>query len=293
MQVSILTPTYNRAGLLQRVFDSLVLQDVTDFEWLIVDDGSTDNTEEVCKSFLESKALFPIRYYKKENGGKHTAVNFGVSKAIGNLLFILDSDDKLPEGALQAVIEAYEPIKNKNDFAGVAGLDKTELGKIIGSGLPKNVIDCNAIDIRFKYHITGDLKEVFRVSVLKEFPFPEIKGEKFCPEQLVWFRIAQRYKLHYFNKPIYIAEYQREGLTAGIIKARMNSPVASMLTYSEMLDYSIPFKEKVKAVINYWRFRACAKNQDVVSIPWYWYIFSLLGYMFHLTDRYKCAKNKL
>ena len=155
----------------------------------------------------------------------------------------------------------------------------------MGSGLPKETIDCNAIDIRLKHHVTGDMKEVFRTDVIREFPFPEIEGERFCPEQLVWFRIAQKYKLHYFNKPIYIAEYQEQGITANITRARVNSPIASMMCYQELNSYDVPFSHKMKAAINYWRFRFCYKGtSEKPKLPWWWAWTAPLGYIMHRRD---------
>lgn len=260
MLISVITPTYNRAQLLPRLFESLCCQTLKDFEWIIVDDGSTDETGEVVKSFeLRVKSFdggqnFPVKYMHKQNGGKHTAVNLGVKEARGELIFIVDSDDWLPNDAIAVVAQEWEKVKDRPNIGGLSGLDMKPDGTIIGSGLPHSTIDCNAIDIRYRYHVTGDLKEVFRASVLREFPFPEIKNERFCPEQLCWFRIARKYDLHYFNRFIYYADYQENGITAGITRARMQSPVASMMTYAEMLPLNIPLKAKVKAAINYWRF---------------------------------------
>lgn len=289
MLITIFTPTYNRAHLLPKLFESLCKQTYRDFEWVIVDDGSMDDTGVVVNSqFMIHNSKFPVRYFCQENGGKHRAVNRGVKEAQGELFFIADSDDWLSEKALTIVAEEYAKIKDDRTVAGVAGLDCYDQGGIVGSGLPKDTIDCNAIDIRLKHHVTGDLKEVFRTSVLREFPFPEIEGERFCPEQLVWFRIAQKYKLHYFNQPVYIAEYQEQGITAGITKARMNSPVASMMCYQELNGYDVPLPQKMKAAINYWRFRLCSKgNKRIPHLPWWWNWVMPLGWLLHQNDKRK------
>lgn len=288
MRITIFTPTYNRAHLLPRVYESLCGVDFGQcFEWLIVDDGSTDNTRELIMDIVSKHAAsFPIRYIYKGNGGKHTAVNVGVQEAKGELFFILDSDDYLPSDALKIVAEEWAKVRDDATIAGVAGLDRFADGRTVGNGLPCDSIDCNAMDIRYKYHVTGDMKEVFRTEVLKEFPFPEIEGERFCPEQLVWFRIAQKYKLHYFNKPIYIAEYQEGGITAGITRARMNSPIATMMCYAELNKYDVPFKQKIKAAINYWRFRFCAKGDKYPTISPLWSFVIPLALVMHLKDKH-------
>ncbi len=285
--ITILTPTYNRASLLPRLFDSLLRQTNKDFEWIVVDDGSTDDTREVVANLKEKcGGAFPMGYVYKANGGKHMAINIGAERARGELLFIADSDDLLTDDALETVANSWHDISDDKSFAGIAGLDITmDTSEVIGSGLPQEHIDCNAIDIRYRHHVTGDMKEVFRTEVLREFPFPEFAGERFCPEQLVWFRMARRYRLRYINKPIYIADYQPDGITAGITRARMRNPSASMLTYAELTECPVPFLVKVKAAINFWRFWHCRTATSVVprvALRWHW--LRPLGWMMHVRD---------
>lgn len=285
--ITILTPTYNRASLLPRLFDSLLRQTNKDFEWIVVDDGSTDDTREVVANLKEKcGGAFPMGYVYKANGGKHMAINIGAERARGELLFIADSDDLLIDDALETVANSWHDISDDKSFAGIAGLDITmDTREVIGSGLPQEHIDCNAIDIRYRHHVTGDMKEVFRTEVLREFPFPEFVGERFCPEQLVWFRMARRYRLRYINKPIYIADYQPDGITAGITRARMRNPSASMLTYAELTECPVPFLVKVKAAINFWRFWHCRTATSVVprvALRWHW--LRPLGWMMHVRD---------
>ena len=285
--ITILTPAYNRASLLPRLFDSLLRQTNKDFEWIVVDDGSTDDTREVVANLKEKcGGAFPMGYVYKANGGKHMAINIGAERARGELLFIADSDDLLTDDALETVANSWHDISDDKSFAGIAGLDiAMDTREVIGSGLPQEHIDCNAIDIRYRHHVTGDMKEVFRTEVLREFPFPEFAGERFCPEQLVWFRMARRYRLRYINKPIYIADYQPDGITAGITRARMRNPSASMLTYAELTESPVPFLVKVKAAINFWRFWHCRTATSVVprvALRWHW--LRPLGWMMHVRD---------
>ncbi len=295
--ITVFTPTYNRAHLLTRLYESLCQQTYKDFEWIIVDDGSTDQTQSLIKNLelrikidascdnSDFKGLGGIRYIRQSNGGKHRAINRGVQEALGELFFIVDSDDLLPEDALQTVVEHWAAVRDDVCIGGVCGLDMTPNGTVIGSGLAKGEQISNSLDIRLKYHVTGDLKEVFRTSVLREFPFPEYESEKFCPEALVWNRIAQQYNLLYFNQPIYIAEYQEGGLTDRIVRVRMESPMASTTCYQEMVSYDIPLKEKVKAAINYWRFAACLpKGVKAPRLAWYWRWCQPAGLLMHLRD---------
>ena len=289
--ISILTPTYNRGKLLLPLYESLKNLTFEDFEWLIVDDGSEDDTEQYALSWIAhniQNAEFPIRYIKKSNGGKHTAINRGVREASGELILILDSDDTLPADSLATIAQYYEQCKGYKDCAGVCGLMAHHDGQLIGSGFPKEPMYESALQFRYaeKGNVTGDLLEVYKTSVMREFPFPEIENEKFCPESLVWNRIANKYKLFCFNKVIYYRDYLDGGLTSKIVRIRMNSPIASTMTYAEMLDYNISLKWKIRSAINYWRFKYCISNKSLKApaVKWYWKVFQIIGLIMHLKD---------
>ena len=293
--ITVFTPTYNRAHLLPRLYESLCRQTFTDFEWVIVDDGSVDNTKGIVNKFLvDSVEFLGIRYFYQENGGKHRAINRGVKEARGELFFIADSDDSLPPDALEQVARVYETVRGDESFGGVCGYMAHHDGTVIGHGNDAEILDTNSIDLRNKYHVQGDMMEVFRTEVMREFPFPEIPNERFVPEMLVWNRIATKYKLRVFHKVIYYRDYLDGGLTDKIVRIRMQSPVASMMTYAEMTRYDIPLIQKVKAAVNFWRFRFCAMK--VPSIPsskvegcwprlsWYWNWTIPIGVVMHLKD---------
>ena len=267
--ITILTPTYNRCDLLSQIYQSLCQQTSPDFEWVIVDDGSQDGTGDVVDGMLEA-ANFPLHYFYKENGGKHTALNFGVRKAKGELVLILDSDDQLPPNAVENIEKAYAEVRGDEAFAGVCGYMAHRDGQVIGS--PVIDSDINTMDLRYQLGVGGDMAEVFRKDILLKYPFPEIKGERFCPEVLVWNRIAQNYKMRVFSKVIYFRDYLDGGLTSNIVRIRMKSPVASMMTYQEITTYNVPFKVKVRAAINYWRFWCCRQDNSypVIDSKWLW-----------------------
>lgn len=284
--ITIFTPTYNRASLLRDVYESLLLQSLKDFEWVIVDDGSTDDTQTLFQAFSSSeRTCFPIRYFYQENGGKHRAINRGVKEAKGELFLILDSDDVLLPDAVKIINDYYLQIKEDFSFCGVCGRIAHRNGSLIGSPFAHDVMDMSYLECRYNRHIKGDMLEVIRTSIMKNFPFPEIEGEKFCPEALIWNRIGCKYKMRYFNKVVYQRDYLEHGLTDKIVKIRMNSPEASMTTYAELLKYNIVFKQKVKAAINYWRFRFCAPKTKIkknISVFWCWTI--PFGYLLHILD---------
>jgi len=285
--ITIFTPTYNRSYLLSDVYKSLCIQNFSDFEWIIVDDGSTDDTENTVNTFIQEGKI-KISYVKQVNRGKHFAINRGVSEAKGELFLILDSDDRLPNDSLEIIDFYFQEIKNDPKIAGVAGRRNYDDGKIVGTS-NFTVLKTNSIDIRYKYNVTGDLVEVFKTQVLKEFPFPEIEGEKFCPEALLWNRISEKYDLLFFNKGIYTTQYLPDGLTAKIVKIRMTSPIASMSTYAELERQEIPLIQKVKANINFWRFSFNSDysfSKKLAQVSTLFSFFGLpIGYAMYLKDK--------
>jgi glycosyltransferase involved in cell wall biosynthesis len=290
--ITIFTPTYNRAFLLTRLYKSLLKQTNNAFEWIIVDDGSTDDTAALVQTFISENKI-PIKYHKQVNKGKHFAINKGVQFARGELFLILDSDDILPKDTIAFLISKQALVFEDKLIGGIAGRRNTADGVIVGNE-NFEVLTSNSIDIRYKYKVTGDLVEIFKTEVLKEFPFPEIENEKFSPEALVWNRIAQKYNLIYFNKGIYTTEYLPDGLTAKIVKIRMTSPIASMLTYSELANYNIPFSQKFRAIINFWRFSFNSEKSFIEKLKWVNPLFSLLalpiGYVMYRIDVNKHLK---
>ena len=285
MLITVFTPAYNRAHLLPKLYESLVRQAFDGFEWVVVDDGSEDNTQDVISELTaRNETRFPVRYFRQQNGGKHRAINRGVREAQGELFLILDSDDTLPDNSLETIAYYYNQIREDNTFGGVCGYMAHHDGTVIGRGNDDKVLDTDSISLRYKYNVEGDMCEVFRTSVLKEFPFPEIDGERFCPEALVWNRIAQKYKLRVFHEVIYYRDYLEGGLTDKIVRIRMKSPTASMMTYAELNRCEIPFMQKTKAAINYWRFRFCASSGVKPDMSWRYFWTLPLGLLLHIND---------
>jgi len=166
--VTVLTPTYNRAGLLPRVYQSLLAQTQKRFEWVIVDDGFTDGTRDLVREWV-GRSPFPVRYLWQENSGKHVAVNRGVALAQGDLVLILDSDDRLVPNAIERVRYWWNTIPDAQrvEFAGVAGLCAFPSGHLVGTPFPKEILDSNPIEIRVRYKVRGDKCEVWRTDIAK------------------------------------------------------------------------------------------------------------------------------
>ncbi|SCJ25497.1 glycosyltransferase family 2 protein [Intestinimonas butyriciproducens] len=210
---TVFTPTYNRAYLLPRLYQSLKAQTVTNFEWLIVDDGSTDDTQQVIQRWAEQENKFSIRYTRVENGGKHRAINLGVQLARGELFFIVDSDDALAPNAMERINFWRNSIRGSSEFAGVSGTCITFDGKAVGTTISGEFVDATVLQWG-ELGISGDKAEVYYTDVLKRYPFPEISGETFLTEAVVWNRIGNDgLKLRYFNEQIYLCEYIQDGLT--------------------------------------------------------------------------------
>lgn len=263
--ITVFTPTYNRAHTLSQLYESLCSQTCREFEWLIIDDGSVDDTESVVRKYMTDNRIH-LRYFKVTNGGKHRAINSGVQLAYGELFFIVDSDDYLDKNAVKILKEEFQKIRYKESFCGICGLKADTSGTKIGGEESWRTLKCSPLDLRYKYKVKGDMAEVFLTSILKESPFPEIEGEKFCPEALLWNRLSKKYKMYYFYRKIYFCEYLPDGLTSKIIKIRRDSPTASRMYYSELASLKIPFLQKIKAAVNYWRFYPDKIIHDGISI---------------------------
>ncbi len=285
--ITVFTPTYNRAFIIENLYKSLCQQTCQDFEWLIVDDGSSDDTEELVSSWIKEDRIL-IRYFKQKNGGKHRAINKGVSLAQGELFFIVDSDDYLADYAIAFLVEKFNEIESDNSFAGISGVRTYSNGEKIGGEELWSCINDTAINIRSKHHVCGDLAEAYKTSVLKNFVFPDFSNEKFCTEALVWNRIAESgLKLSYLYEKIYICEYLEGGLTSSSIRIRMKSPLATTTYYSEVLSGKHSMVSKIKAGINFWRFYFCLNEKRNFSLSKVHLLYSwliILGFGMHLND---------
>lgn len=244
VKVTVFTPTYNRAYKLIDLYESLKNQSVKNFEWIIIDDGSDDNTEEVISKLLLENNEFPIIYKKTINGGKHRAINKGIDIASGKLFFIVDSDDILTSNAVEQII-MWENELPKDKYAGVAGLKGYIDGSVIGSNLNLNYIDCTSIELRNK-NIKGDKAEVFYTDVLKKYKFPEINGENFIQEAIVWYKIAKDgYKIRWFNEIIYKVEYLPDGLSSNIDSKLRENFIGYTQYVKQIIKYNLQLKQKI------------------------------------------------
>jgi glycosyltransferase involved in cell wall biosynthesis len=246
--LTILTPTYNRANLLPRLYKSLQNQTNKNFTWLVCDDGSCDNTKEIISEFAKD-ATFEIQYISKPNGGKHTAINLAVKNIISKLTLFLDSDDYLTENAVQLICEYNNKYKKTPNICGFCFLKADEKLSTTGLAFEKDEEISNYVQTRLKQNIYGDKAEVIYTDVLKEFPFPEIEGEKFISEDVIWIPMGLKYNMVFINKPIYICEYQDSGLSSMAKILPIKSPKGAMQRANVFMLRGIPLKFKIKGAL--------------------------------------------
>lgn len=228
--ITVFTPTYNRLELMQRLYRSLLAQTDKSFEWVVVDDASTDGTD-VWMASIEDDAPFDIKYKKNPHGGKHRAINTGVKLARGDWFYIVDSDDQLPDNSIETVSRWVAELDDRTDtIAGVAGLVTDLSGHVVGEHPDTEVgdyVECGNLQ-RYRSGLDGDKAEIYRTDIMKRYPFPEFEGEDFVTERVVWDRIAHDgYVLRWYNVPIYTCEYREEGLS----KSGINSVKGHLKNY--------------------------------------------------------------
>lgn len=251
MTVTVLTPTFNRGGRLQSLWNSLQKQTVKDFEWLVVDDGSTDGTKDLITR-LQEKSDFPIRYIYKSNGGKHTALNVGIQTICSELIFIVDSDDCVTDDAVESILKIHKKYRSQNNICGYAFLRAFPDGKVNGKKFDVDEKIGSYIDVRVNGDDTGaDKAEVFKTHCLKEFPFPEYPNEKFLGEDLVWVRMARKYEMVHINKAIYIGNYLEDGLTNNRRKHNIASPIGCMHRAEEFMEPDLKTRYRIKGGLQY------------------------------------------
>lgn len=235
--ITIFTPTYNRAYILENLYNSLKGQSCKDFEWIVIDDGSTDNTSELLKKWESDDKGFDMIHYTVENGGKHRAINKAVRIAHSNAFFIVDSDDHLLPDAVEKADKWFSTIADDDEFAGISGLKGYSPGSPVGGfgSFSGEYVDATNLQ-RYLYNLNDDKAEIYKTEILKKYPFPEFEGETFVPEPVVWDHIARDgYKLRWYNEVIYICDYLEDGLTASGNRKFMNNP-KGFLSYLAMLE---------------------------------------------------------
>lgn len=279
MLLTIFTPTFNRAKLLLRTYQHLCSQTNHDFLWLIIDDGSTDDTRALVNSWQEDKRI-SIEYHYQKNSGKMAAHNHAVALCKTELFLCVDSDDYLVENAVALIIDTWQQLSNQFDLKHLAGIiaykGKDYEHTMNGEAFPP--IELTTQTSLYENGFHGETTLVYKTSVLKEYPFPIFKGETFIPEAVVFDQIDRSYQLYILPQILMICEYQPNGLTQSIDTLRKNNPNGWLLYYQNRLKYTsvsmLRYKYLSHAICFAWRINAnifseipAAKVEILLGIP--------------------------
>lgn len=263
--LTIITPTYNRKNLLNKLCDSLKCQTSHEFEWIIVDDDSSDGTKESVKSIKESAAI-DINYIYKENGGKHTAINVGAKHGKGELVTIIDSDDTLLPDAVETINNDWLKYKDNKNLAGLSY--KRRLINPIAAATKNDTVEGVSNPIKITNEgVQQDRAFVYRREVWLEFPFPEIKGENFLREACFFYDVAEKYDTLYINKEVRVTEYMNDGLTYNIFKKEITNPKGEMINHEKMLSKDFKLSIRLREAIVYNAFANFAKVNFFNRLP--------------------------
>ena len=221
--LTIFTPAYNRGYTIHKTYESLKRQTNKNFKWLIIDDGSTDNTRELIEKWIKEDNKFEISYIYKKNGGMHSAHNTAYENIDTELNVCIDSDDYMPDDAVEKILSFWE--KNKSDeIAGIAALDAYESGQVIGDRFPDNLKTSALFDLHYKYKIKGDKKLVYRTELTKQYPYPIFAGEKYVSLSYKYTMIDREYPLALMNEVLCIVEYMEDGSSLNMINQYRKNP---------------------------------------------------------------------
>lgn len=264
VQLTVFTPAYNRAHTLPRTYHSLLSQSNKDFIWLIVDDGSSDNTAELVKGWQTRENGFEIRYIYKENGGMHTAHNVAYENIDTELNVCIDSDDCLAEAAVDKILTLWNQVKDKG-YAGLIGLDADLNGNLIGNGFPEQLKETTLTDY-YASGGSGDKKLVYRTDVINSYPaYPVFENEKYVALAYKYRLIDQDYKLCVLNDVLCNVEYQLDGSSHTMWKQYLKYPKGFAFWRKVCMQYPESNKRLIIDCIHYCSSSMIAKNRYFIK----------------------------
>jgi glycosyltransferase involved in cell wall biosynthesis len=278
--ITVVTPTFNRANYLPILFNSLKVQTCFDFVWLVIDDGSTDNTREVISKIKEENPPFEVQYEYKKNGGKHTALNLAIEKVDTELFFIVDSDDKLTSDAIETIKNDWESFKHGHphqQLCGISYLRGYSDIKPIGDRFPEDYLVDSFNDVRVRQHVMGDKAEVWTTEYLKRFRFPVFAGERFLVESWMWVQVSSLAPMLFINKVIYLTEYLEGGLTESGRKLRIRCPQGGMVFSLLMMDRQFPMRDRIKNGLLYIAYSRFAHKPIAQTLRCSYHLLALLS----------------
>jgi glycosyltransferase involved in cell wall biosynthesis len=248
--ITIFTPSYNRGYCIHQLYESLLRQTSKDFKWLVVDDGSTDNTEEIVNGWIAENKL-EIQYIKQRNKGMLGAHNTAYDHIDTYLNVCIDSDDFMTDNAVERIIALWNE-HGSDQYAGLLGLDAYKDGKVIGTEFPEGLKHAKFSELRTVHGVTGDKKFVYRTSVINEFPrFPYIEGEKFPAAGLLYRMIDKKYDMLTFNEFFCIVEYMPDGNSKNKLSQYKKNPNSFALYRIERMKLATSFKDRFQNAVHY------------------------------------------
>ena len=248
--IAVFTPTFNRAYKLPDLYKSLLRQTNKDFVWLVVDDGSTDDTKQLINSYI-NETLINIRFVSRENGGKQRAHNTALSNCYEELFFTVDSDDYLVDSAIQQVIDAWTPLKTKKNIAGMIALCGENDNKPLNTYLPRGLKTTKIYDLYSKYHFAGDATLIYRTSILKQYPYDVADGEKFIAESFVYLQIDEKYDLSTLNSVLMIRKYLPDGYTKSARTVARLNPKGYMKIKKMYMERATTHRDAIESTTLY------------------------------------------
>ena len=249
--ITVFTPTYNRSLTLKRCYDSLVRQTSYNFIWQIIDDGSTDNTEEVVRQFINENKI-KIIYVKKENFGKASAINKSLDITTTELWVCLDSDDYFFDTAIETYEKLYRLIEYEDLICGLLSLRSKKNGEPMnGIDIPHNVVYETQFNIRYRLHIKPEYVQVYKTRIINKYRFPIFEGEKYIPLSYMQDQIDQRYKFLIFHDPSMVCEYRNDGITKNHKQLVKNNPKGYTAFKKQQINMTSNLIFKIKACITY------------------------------------------
>lgn len=263
--LTIFTPAYNRANTISRTYQSLLHQDCKDFIWLVVDDGSTDNTAELIREWQSKENGFEIKYIYKDNGGMHTAHNTAYENIDTELNTCIDSDDMLAAGAVNKILKKWEIVKDSN-YAGIIALDADmNTGQVIGDGFPEAMTETTLVGY-YAAGGTGDKKLIYRTDIIKKYPpYPEFEGEKYVSLAYKYRLIDQDYKLAVLNDVVCDVEYQADGSSNSMFKQYLKNPYGFAFWRRICMQYPESRKRSFIDCVHYVSSSMIAKNKNFLK----------------------------
>ncbi|WP_195986775.1 glycosyltransferase family A protein [Clostridium sp. D53t1_180928_C8] len=264
--LTIFTPSYNRAYTIHKCYESLKRQSCKEFEWLVIDDGSSDNTRELIEKWIKETADFKIRYIYQENQGMHGAHNTAYENITTELNVCIDSDDYMPDNAVEKIKEAWEKVRDNEKISGIIGLDAYEDGKVIGDRLPENIKTDTLFDLAYNKGIIGDKKLVYRSELTKKYPYPVYRGEKYVGLAYKYYKLDQEYELALMNEVLCIVEYMEDGSSLNMFKQYMKNPRGfAFYRIENMKNPKGNLRYKFKECIHYVSSSLILKNKEFLK----------------------------